>query len=219
MDPGCRAAGGGPNDIRIRITTNYILTEMERGQSYADALAEAPWLGYAEADPTADVEGLDARAKVSILSNVAMGEDLPPKDIPCQGISHLTGEEYRVGPRPGQTIQAHRRAETKTAGYLCIRRARGDREDPPSRLCQRLSLQLEIVARSPVAQVAKLIALRPIPYRARVAETSLPRALASHERAWSARATLHRPRYSGTDSPDLADQSDLGIATHRRRTQ
>jgi len=74
-------------------TTNYILTKMEEGQSYEEALSEAKRLGYAEADPTADVEGLDALAKVTILANVVMGESLTPKDTPCQGISHLSAAD------------------------------------------------------------------------------------------------------------------------------
>ncbi len=74
-------------------TTNYILTEMEAGQAYDDVLAEAQRLGYAEADPTADVEGFDALAKVTILANVVMGANLTPGDIPCKGISHITLED------------------------------------------------------------------------------------------------------------------------------
>ena len=54
-------------------TTNFILSEMESGRSYAEALAEAQRLGYAEADPTDDVEGLDAAAKMAILATVAFG--------------------------------------------------------------------------------------------------------------------------------------------------
>src|SRR5215211_569093 len=53
-------------------TTNYILTQMESGMSYADALAEAQRLGYAEADPAGDVEGFDAAAKAIILANIVM---------------------------------------------------------------------------------------------------------------------------------------------------
>ena len=54
-------------------TTNFILTEMERGSSFADALAEAQRLGYAEADPTDDISGADAAAKMAILATVAFG--------------------------------------------------------------------------------------------------------------------------------------------------
>ena len=70
-------------------TTNYILTQMEGGQSYADALAEAQRLGYAEADPTADVEGWDAAGKAVILANVLLGGDLRVADVDRTGISGL----------------------------------------------------------------------------------------------------------------------------------
>ncbi len=71
-------------------TTNFILTKMEEGISYEDALAEAQRLGYAEADPTNDVEGFDARAKVTILANVLMGANLHFNDIECEGITKIT---------------------------------------------------------------------------------------------------------------------------------
>jgi homoserine dehydrogenase len=71
-------------------TTNFILTNMEAGRSYEDVLAEAQKLGYAEADPTADVGGFDALAKVTILANVLMGENVKPDDIPCEGITRIT---------------------------------------------------------------------------------------------------------------------------------
>lgn len=71
-------------------TTNYILTQMQNGISYADALAEAQEKGYAEADPTADVEGHDAAVKVVILANLLMGLPLTLQDVACEGISKLT---------------------------------------------------------------------------------------------------------------------------------
>lgn len=71
-------------------TTNYILTQMESGQSYATALAEAQAQGYAEADPTGDVEGFDAAAKVAILSRLVMGVSVPFASVQRQGISGLT---------------------------------------------------------------------------------------------------------------------------------
>ena len=58
-------------------TTNFILSRMEAGGSYADALAEAQALGYAEADPTDDVSGADAAAKMAILATVAFGSRVP----------------------------------------------------------------------------------------------------------------------------------------------
>jgi homoserine dehydrogenase len=71
-------------------TTNYILTKMEGGMSYADALAEAQRLGYAEADPTGDVEGYDAAAKAVILANVLMDARLGLGDVERAGITTLT---------------------------------------------------------------------------------------------------------------------------------
>lgn len=71
-------------------TTNYILTQMETGMSYANALKKAQELGYAEADPSGDVEGYDTRGKVTILANVVMNYPLPINDVSCQGITHIT---------------------------------------------------------------------------------------------------------------------------------
>src|SRR3546814_9047763 len=72
-------------------TTNYILTRMtECGASYADALAEAQALGFAEADPTADVEGYDAGAKVAIIASIASGASVTAADVHPAGISRLT---------------------------------------------------------------------------------------------------------------------------------
>ena len=83
-------------------TTNYILTKMENeGWSYEDALKKAQELGYAEADPTADVEGFDALAKVVILSNVLLGGDVIPDDIPCEGISKITLKDVKSAANEG----------------------------------------------------------------------------------------------------------------------
>ena len=71
-------------------TTNYILTQMESGASYADALKEAQARGYAEADPTGDVEGIDAAGKVVILANLLMGESLTMADVKRTGITGIT---------------------------------------------------------------------------------------------------------------------------------
>jgi homoserine dehydrogenase len=71
-------------------TTNYILSQMEEGMSYEDALKKAQELGYAEADPTGDVEGYDARGKVTILANVVMDTSLKIGDVSCQGITKIT---------------------------------------------------------------------------------------------------------------------------------
>jgi homoserine dehydrogenase len=71
-------------------TTNYILTQMEAGMAYEDALKKAQELGYAEADPTGDVEGYDARGKVAILANVVMNTPLKIEDVSCKGITQIT---------------------------------------------------------------------------------------------------------------------------------
>jgi homoserine dehydrogenase len=83
-------------------TTNYILTQMESGQSYAGALAEAQRLGYAEADPTADVEGWDAAGKTVILANVLLGGDLRVADVDRTGISGLTLADVEAGRAAGE---------------------------------------------------------------------------------------------------------------------
>jgi homoserine dehydrogenase len=73
-------------------TTNYMLSEMEKGMTYDDVLKKAQELGYAEADPTGDVEGFDAMAKVIILSNVVMNAGISADDVDRQGITNITSE-------------------------------------------------------------------------------------------------------------------------------
>lgn len=73
-------------------TTNFILSAMETGHAYADALAEAQRLGYAEADPTEDVGGLDAAAKTAILATVAFGSRVPLEWVAVEGIEGVTSE-------------------------------------------------------------------------------------------------------------------------------
>jgi len=73
-------------------TTNFILSEMEAGRSYAEALAEAQRLGYAEADPTDDVEGIDAAAKMAILATVAFGSRVPLDAVSTEGIRDVTAD-------------------------------------------------------------------------------------------------------------------------------
>lgn len=83
-------------------TTNYILSEMEGGLSYADALRQAQELGYAEAVPDADVLGWDALAKVTILANVVFGGSLSPDDSPCEGITEITAEDITKAKADGK---------------------------------------------------------------------------------------------------------------------
>jgi len=76
-------------------TTNYILTQMEEGMEYDDALKKAQELGYAEADPTGDVEGIDAQGKTVILSNTLMDAELELDDVDRKGITDLTLPEVK----------------------------------------------------------------------------------------------------------------------------
>jgi len=77
-------------------TTNFILSAMSEGQSYTEALAEAQRLGYAEADPSDDVGGLDAAAKMAILATVAFGSRVPLDWVGVQGIEALRGEHVEA---------------------------------------------------------------------------------------------------------------------------
>ncbi len=87
-------------------TTNYILSRMtDSGASYHDALAEAQSLGYAERDPTADVEGFDAAAKAAIIANVAFGARVVAGDVYREGISGLTTDDITVAGRLGFVIK------------------------------------------------------------------------------------------------------------------
>ena len=88
-------AGAGISRIQgiLNGTTNYILTQMEAGADYAQALADAQSRGYAEADPTGDVEGIDAAGKVVILANLLMGASLTMADVKRTGITGLTAND------------------------------------------------------------------------------------------------------------------------------
>ena len=92
-------------------TTNYILTRMVRtGASFADALKEAQEKGYAEADPTADVEGIDAGRKTCILADLAFGSQVDPDRVPMEGISKLSLEDVKIAERGGYRIKLLGRA-------------------------------------------------------------------------------------------------------------
>ena len=87
-------------------TTNYILTKMtEEGAEYGDALAEAQRLGYAERDPTADVEGFDAGAKVAIMASIAFGAKVVAGDVYHEGISDITAGDIAVAQRLGYVVK------------------------------------------------------------------------------------------------------------------
>lgn len=87
-------------------TCNFILTQMsERGQSYADAVAEAQRFGFAEADPTLDVDGSDAAHKLAILVQIAWGVSVPLAAMDRRGIQHVQQTDIRFGQELGYTIK------------------------------------------------------------------------------------------------------------------
>lgn len=86
-------------------TTNYMLTRMETGADYADALSEAQKLGYAEANPSGDVDGWDAAIKVSILAKVLFGADLPVARIDRKGISNVSRADVQAADKRGERIR------------------------------------------------------------------------------------------------------------------
>lgn len=92
-------------------TTNYILTQMlENGADYGDALKQAQKLGYAEADPTADVEGIDAGRKTCILADLAFGRNVSPKNVSMEGISKITALDAAFAESAGMKIKLLGRA-------------------------------------------------------------------------------------------------------------
>jgi len=92
-------------------TCNFILSRMETGASYAAVLAEAQGLGYAEADPSADVDGFDARAKLCILSRVAMHAELDPDQVATQTISAIEAVDFAYAKELHCTIRQVSRAQ------------------------------------------------------------------------------------------------------------
>lgn len=87
-------------------TTNYILTKMtEEGSDYHDALQAAQRLGYAEADPTADVEGYDAAAKIAIIANFAFGVRVVTDDVSVEGISRISASDIAMARKFGYVVK------------------------------------------------------------------------------------------------------------------
>ena len=99
-------------------TTNYILTRMEEGMSYEDALKKAQELGYAEADPTGDVEGLDALGKVVILTNVVLGKNIGWQDVERKGITDISKEDIKKAKEEGMRWKLIGSAEIQVNGSI-----------------------------------------------------------------------------------------------------
>ncbi len=100
-------AGAAINRIEgiLNGTTNYMLTRMENGASYEEALIEAQELGYAETDPSGDVDGWDAAVKVSILAKALFGVDLPIDQVDRTGISGISSEDIQAADKKGERIR------------------------------------------------------------------------------------------------------------------
>ena len=94
-------------------TCNYMLSHMEQGAEYADVLKQAQAHGYAEADPTADVDGYDARAKLCILVRAAMQAGISPDEVPAQTIRTIAAVDFHYARELGCTVRQIARAELR----------------------------------------------------------------------------------------------------------
>jgi homoserine dehydrogenase len=113
-------AGCSVSSIRgiVNGTTNLILSEMEKGRDYTEVLKEAQRAGYAEADPTMDVEGWDAAAKATILANYFYGTDIRPSQIERKGISSITLDQVIKAKGRGERIKLIARADRTESGAV-----------------------------------------------------------------------------------------------------
>jgi len=104
-------------------TTNFILTKMsELGADYQVALAEAQQLGFAEADPTADVQGHDAAAKIAIVASIAFGTTVRADDVYCEGITKITAADITIAHKFGFAVKLLGVAEVdKASSKLSVR--------------------------------------------------------------------------------------------------
>ncbi len=101
-------------------TTNYMLTNMEQfGSDYNEILAEAQSLGYAEKDPTADVEGHDSCRKIAILTSLVSGKNVDFNEIPTEGISKISSTDFRYAKAMGYSIKLIARSVKVGDTYSC----------------------------------------------------------------------------------------------------
>ncbi len=122
--PGLQHGLAGDRIVRLEGilngTSNFILSRMEGGADYADELVEAQRRGYAEADPTEDVDGFDARAKLVILSRLALGVNLSTEAIACQSIRQVGAIDFAYAKDLGCTIRPIARADVRGGGILAL---------------------------------------------------------------------------------------------------
>jgi homoserine dehydrogenase len=112
------------NSVRgiLNGTTNFMLTQMTRdGMSYDEALSQAQALGYAEADPTADVEGHDAAAKIAIISLLATGANALAQDVQCVGISNISTDDIATAKKMGYVIKLIALVEERDENSVFLR--------------------------------------------------------------------------------------------------
>ncbi len=125
-------------------TCNYILTKVEReGVSFASALAEAQGAGFAEADPTDDVDGYDARAKLVILTRIGLKAVVQPEQIPCTSIRSIGAVDFTYAHELGCTIRQISRAERRDGHiYASVQPALVPIESPMAHITGSLNLVL-----------------------------------------------------------------------------
>jgi homoserine dehydrogenase len=99
-------------------TCNFILSKMEKGAEFAEVLAEAQELGYAERDPTEDVDGYDARAKLVILARIGLRADVAPNEISCRTIRSVSSADFDYAKELQCTIRQIARAEMRDGALL-----------------------------------------------------------------------------------------------------
>jgi homoserine dehydrogenase len=103
-------------------TTNYILTKMhEEGRGFEDVLKEAQSLGYAEADPTADIEGHDAAAKAALLASLAFHSTVTIDEVYCEGISSISLDDVNAAKAMGSVIKLLAIAELTIKDEISVR--------------------------------------------------------------------------------------------------
>ena len=123
---GAAVAGGVPvipgiaqglsGDVITRIsgivngTCNFILSSMENGAEYGDVLAKAQTAGYAETDPSSDVDGFDARAKLCVLARLALHAEIDPEEVPTQTIATISAVDFAYAKELGCTVRQVSRA-------------------------------------------------------------------------------------------------------------
>ncbi len=137
-------------------TVNYILSAMAMGQDYAEALAQAQALGYAEADPTDDVEGDDTVAKTLILAAVVFGRALTPEQVVRRGITTLTGEQMQQADALGKHIKHVASLRLLSMDGTEVSRETADNGIVPTRLEARVE-PLALPLSDPLARIDGLL--------------------------------------------------------------